>query len=129
MITQLSVFLENKPGRLSEMAKLLQEAGVNIKAMGIAEAGNYGIVRMVVDKVDVAVNALQKAGMAVSKVNVLAVDVSTGVYRISKVLGENDINIDYAYTGSGNIMYMKVSDEEKAYQVLKNAGIKVYETL
>ncbi|HDI46247.1 MAG TPA: acetolactate synthase, partial [Candidatus Methanomethylia archaeon] len=96
MITQLSVFLENKPGRLSEMARLLQEAGVNIKAMWIAEAGNYGIVRMVIDNVDLAVEALQKAGMAVSKVDILAIDMRAGVYQISKILGDHEINIDYA---------------------------------
>jgi len=129
LITQLSVFLENKPGRLSEMARLLQEAGVNIKAMGIAEAGNYGIVRMVVDNVDLAVKALQKAGMAVSKVDILAIDMRAGVYQISKILGDHEINIDYAYTGSGDIIFMKVSDEGKAYQVLKSAGVKVYETI
>jgi len=99
-IKQISLFAENKPGRLSKIADTLSKAKVNIRAFTIAEAGDFGVIRMVVDDPDRAYKTLQKQGFAVSETEVIGVemkDVPGGLFEISSTLGSNGVNIDYAY--------------------------------
>jgi len=126
MVKQISVFLENKPGRLAELMRILEESGIKVKAMGIAETGTYGVVRMVVDKHEEALKMLRDVNMAANEVPVLAISLDDGLYKASKALGEAGVNIEYAYTAS-NAVIVKVDDEARAKKALEAVGVRVLE--
>jgi hypothetical protein len=120
---QLSVFLENRPGRLANLLKILEENKIKLLAMGIAEAGNYGIVRMIVDKFEKAIEVLRNANMAVNQADVIIIDLDR-LTEVAKLFGELGINIDYAYSMNDNKIVLKVNNEENAIKILNNKGIK-----
>ncbi|MBC7112680.1 MAG: acetolactate synthase [Candidatus Methanomethyliales bacterium] len=126
MIKQLSVFLENRPGRLANLLNILESHNIKVLAMGIAEAGNYGIVRLIVDRKGEALEVLRGANMAVNETNVIAInlnDLSSAV----RTLGDANINIDYAYTMDCQRVILKVNNEVEAIKALSGAGIKALE--
>ncbi|WP_407355918.1 ACT domain-containing protein [Methanolobus sp. WCC5] len=132
IIKQISLFAENKPGRLANIAKNFRNASINIRAFTIAEAGDFGIIRMVVDKPDTAHQVLHDAGFTVSETSVLGIemeDVPGGLGKIADVLGEKNINIDYAYAfvtkTEKALLILRVSDIRAAVEVLDGAGIKL----
>ncbi len=132
-IKQISIFMENKPGRMARVAKALGDAGVNIRALTIAEAGDFGIVRMVVDDTDRGYIVLRDEGFTVSETEVLAVaikDSPGGLYEIANTLGENKINVDYAYAfvtakSERAMLILRVDDISGATRVLNEAGVRV----
>ncbi|WP_094227963.1 ACT domain-containing protein [Methanolobus psychrotolerans] len=132
IIKQISLFAENKPGRLANIAANFRKADINIRAFTIAEAGDFGIIRMVVDKPDVAHEVLHDAGFTVSETSVLGVemeDVPGGLGKIADVLGGQNINIDYAYAfvtkTEKALLILRVSDIGASIQVLSGAGVKL----
>jgi len=132
IIKQISLFAENKPGRLANIADKLKEAGVNIRAFTIAESGDFGIIRMVVDKSDYAHSVLHDAGFTVSETNVLGIemdDVPGSMSRIADVFGKANINLDYAYAfvtrDQKALLIVRVSNIEKAVEKLEEEGIKL----
>ena len=118
-ITQLSVFLENKPGKLAETVKRISEAGINIRAMSLADTKDFGILRLIVS--DVAkTKALLTEQAIVTETEVVAVrmdDQAGALYRILKVLDGAQINVEYLYAFTG-------TKSDSAYVVLRvdNAG-------
>lgn len=120
---QFSIFLENKPGRLASLIDVLSKNGINVLAMGIAEAGNYGIVRCLLDNEEKAMAALKDANMAMNLVDVLILELKD-IKAIVKKLEANAVNIDYAYTMDGGKIVFKVNDIDKAKAVLSENGIK-----
>ncbi|WP_406656862.1 ACT domain-containing protein [Methanolobus sp. ZRKC2] len=132
IIKQISLFAENKPGRLANIASNFQKEDINIRAFTIAEAGDFGIIRMVVDRPDFAHTVLHDAGFTVSETSVLGIemeDVPGGLGKIADVLGEKDINIDYAYAfvtkTEKALLILRVNNIETAITVLKNSGVKL----
>jgi len=132
IIKQISLFAENKPGRLANIANNFRKSGINIRAFTIAEAGDFGIIRMVVDRPEDAHKMLHNAGFTVSETNVLGVemeDVPGGLGKIADVLGERNINIDYAYAfvtkTEKALLILRVNDIEGAILVLQGAGIRM----
>ena len=132
IIKQISLFAENKPGRLANIANKLKEAGVNIRAFTIAESGDFGIIRMVVDKSDYAHSVLHDAGFTVSETSVLGIemdDVPGSMSRIADVFGKANINLDYAYAfvtrDQKALLIVRVSNIEKAVEKLEEEGIKL----
>lgn len=132
IIKQISLFAENKPGRLANIASKFRKSGINIRAFTIAEAGDFGIIRMVVDRPDDAHEVLHNAGFTVSETNVLGVemeDVPGSLGKIADVLGERNINIDYAYAfvtkTEKALLILRVNDIEGAILVLQGAGIRL----
>ena len=130
IIKQLSVFAENKPGRLASVTEKLYENDINIRAFTIAEAGDFGIIRMVVDKTDTAYRILKDAGFTVSITDVLAVEVSDepgSLYSIAKALGNAGINIEYVYAFTSGkhraLIILRVDNIEEAIKVLENEGV------
>ncbi len=130
MIKQISVFVENKPGRLAAVTEKLYEKGINIRAFTIAEAGDFGIIRMVVDKTEDAYRALKEAGFTVGLTEVIAVEVEDepgSLYRIAKALGEEGINIEYVYAFTSEqhkaLIIFRVSNVEGAKKVLERLGV------
>ncbi|HDN74436.1 acetolactate synthase [Archaeoglobales archaeon] len=130
MLKQISVFVENKPGRLAAVTEKLFEKGINIRAFTIAEAGDFGIIRMVVDKTDEAYRTLKDSGFTVSLTDVIAVEVEDkpgSLHRIAKVLGDQGINIEYVYAFTSRehkaLIIFRVSDVDSAKKVLENLGV------
>lgn len=130
---QISVFLENKAGRLLEATRTLGEAGVNIRALLVADTEDYGVLRMIVDDPDKTHSALKDAGFTVSETDVLAVRVPDrpgGLASILEVLEPLRVNIEYLYcfiaSGGGHaIVVMRVDDPEHVARVLVDASITV----
>ncbi len=137
-IKQLSVFLENRKGRLKELTETLYQAGVNIRALALAESAEFGILRLVVDNPEKARSVLSSAGFTVKEQDVFAVEVEDkpgGFYQVVKILSEADINVDYTYAfvggGERAVLIFKVPDEdlERAMEILSAGGIKLVEPL
>jgi len=132
VIKQISLFAENKPGRLAKVAGVLGEAKVNIRALTIAEAGDFGVIRMVVDDTEKAYRVLSENGFTVSVTGVIGVEVRDlpgELYRIAGILGENGVNIDYAYSflvpHERAVLILRVDDVERAVELLKKSGVRL----
>ncbi len=114
-VNQLSVFVENKPGRLSEITSILQQQNVDIRALSVADTTHFGILRLIVDKPSQAETALKEAGFTVSLTKVIAIGVSDrpgGLAEALAVLSGGGISVEY--------MYAFISREEKtAYVILR----------
>jgi len=132
LIKQISIFAENKAGRLEKITEKLKSANINIRAFTIAEAGDFGVMRMVVDKPEQAHNVLHDAGFTVSETDVLGIEMSDspgGLHEISTVLGSNDINVDYAYAFAmatqKALLIIRVDNISNAIEVLENSDIRL----
>ncbi len=132
-IKQISLFVENRPGRMAKVSKTLSDAGVNIRALTIAEAGDFGVIRMVVDDPEKGYKVLKDKGFTVSTTDVLAVemkDTPGGLYEIVNTLGENGVNVDYAYAfvtakAQKAMLILRVDDLSKARAALSNKDVKI----
>jgi hypothetical protein len=128
VIRQISVFSENKPGRLAAIAKALQEEGINILAFSIAEADGFGVVRALVDKPQKAYEKLSGIGFNVAFTDVIALqlqDVPGGLYENARILGEGKINIEYSYAYSGKdaaVLILRVDNVDAAISAIRNGG-------
>ena len=133
-IKQISIFSENKPGRLAAIARALQEEQVNILAFSIAEADGFGVVRALVDKPEKAHQKLTDLGFNVAFTDVLAVrmrDIPGGLYEIAKILGDGGINIEYSYAYSGKeaaVLILRVDSIETAVPLLLQGGGELLES-
>lgn len=132
LIKQISIFAENKAGRLEKITGKLKSANINIRAFTIAEAGDFGVMRLVVDKPKQAHNVLHDAGFTVSETDVLGIEMSDspgGLHEISTVLGSNDINVDYAYAFAmatqKALLIIRVDNINNAIEVLENSDIRL----
>ncbi len=100
MAKQIAVFAQNKPGRLSHITQLLSAIGVNIRAMTIADSGQFGVIKLLVDRPDEALQTLRAANMAANEKEVLALlmdDQPGGLYKLASALESSNINISDAY--------------------------------
>ncbi|WP_048152312.1 ACT domain-containing protein [Methanolacinia paynteri] len=128
IIKQISVFSENKPGRLAAIARALQDEKINIFAFSIAEAKGFGVVRLLVDKPEAALKKLADIGFMVSFTDVIAVrmkDKPGGLFDIAKILGESEINIEYSYAYSGKeaaVLILRVDRIDEAIEKLIKCG-------
>ena len=133
MAHQLSIFAENKPGRIERITGILAEAQVNIRAITIASSDGFGVIHLLVDQPDAAYEALQRKGVSVHKKDILALlmsDQPGGLHRVAHVLLQKGINIEDAY---GFVIESKrravlVVDMEKipeAEAVLRGAGVEI----
>ncbi len=129
-IKQVSAFVENKPGRLLALLEALDKAGVNLRAVSVAETGEFGIVRMVMDQPETGAEALKKAGFTARSDMLLSTeipDVPSGLLKtVAEPLAEAGVNVDYFYAfleqtpGRARIV-LKVNDVEKAEKILNPA--------
>ena len=119
-VEQISVFLENRAGRLAEITRALGEAGVNIRALSLADTSDFGILRIIVNDNDKAKAVLKEHGFTVGKNNVVAVEVEDrpgGLNHILEVLGQVNINVEYMYafvqhTGENAVIIFRFDDIE-----------------
>lgn len=134
-VEQISIFIENKSGRLAEVTKTLGEAGVNIRALSLADTSDFGILRLIVDKTDPAKSALKEHGFTVSKTEVVAVEVPDrplGLCSILQVLDRGKVNVEYMYAfvercGENAVIIFRFDDPEAAIEVLTQNGFTVLE--
>jgi len=132
-IIQLSVFLENKKGRLYDAARALGDAGVDIKALTIAESEKFGVLRMVVDRTDDALAVLKDNGFVASITDIVAVEVPDrpgGLANVLKILRDHDVNLEYMYAfvernGDNAIVVFRFDDTDRAINVLTKNDVRV----
>lgn len=135
MIEQVSVFLENTTGRLAELTRVLGNAGINMRALMVADTSEFGVVRIVCDRPRAAVEALEAAGFGASLTDVIAIEVPDrpgGLADVLDVLGAERLNVEYAYcfidpSGTAAIDIVRVDDSVRAAVALRGAGIVVRE--
>lgn len=132
-IKQLSIFSENRPGRLAAMAKAMMDEDVNIFAFSIAEGAGYGVIRALVDRPEKAFKKLTEMGVTVRYTDVLAVEMVDrpgGLYDAVAALAEAGINIEYSYAYSGKrcaVLILRVEDPDKAAEKLLAKGARLLE--
>ncbi len=133
LIKQLSVFLENKSGRLAEITAIIADAGIDIRALSIADTTNFGILRLIVDKPDEAEQALKKAGLTVSLTKVIAIgipDTPGGFASAMKCLSQAGIGIEYMYAfisrSEGRAcVILRAENNESALATLEENNIEI----
>ena len=124
IISQLSIFVNNEPGRLAHIASVLKDCGINMRAFNLAESTEFGILRAIVEK-------LKSTGIIVKKTDVIGIviqDTPGSLFQAADILGKAGINIEYGYAYTGRTtaaFFVRVDDPEKAVVVLKDAGIKL----
>lgn len=131
LIKQLSIFVENKKGRMAEITKTLAAHGIDIRALSIADTTDYGILRLIVDDPEKAVLVLKEEHMTVSLTDVIAIavpDVPGGLSRAVEVLATEGVDIEYMYASlnaknDSAFVILRVEDNEKAMSLLKAARI------
>lgn len=130
-ITQLSIFINNEPGRLACVMRTIKAAGIFIKAFNLSESAEFGILRAVVDDPESAYEKLRSEGVIVRKTEIIAVSIPAAAdsfYSAAEVLGREGVNIEYGYFYSGDkgsVMFFRVDDTAKAEKILGDAGIKL----
>jgi hypothetical protein len=133
VIRQISIFSENKPGRLAAIAHALGEEKINILAFSIAEAEGFGVVRALVDHPEKAHNKLVSLGFNTVFTDVIAVhmkDQPGGLYEVAKMLGDSGINIEYSYAYSGKegaVLILRVDKVEDAIGKILSSGATLLE--
>ncbi len=132
-ITQLSVFVENAPGHILSPCRALADAGVNIRALSLADAQSFGILRMIVSDWRRAAKILEEAGLSVKATEVLAVEVPDRPGGLSQVLGalqDSSVNIEYMYAfpfgrGEKAILIFGFDNPDAAIATLQSSGISL----
>ncbi|OGV51309.1 MAG: amino acid-binding protein [Lentisphaerae bacterium GWF2_44_16] len=133
LIKQISVFLENRAGRLFEIAELLGNENINIRALSLADASDFGVIRLIVDKPEKAAERLKKEGFSVGLTSVVAVEVPDnpgGLASVLKVMTDAGINVEYMYafvekTSDNAIVIFRLENMEKTVELLLGKGLKI----
>ncbi|MBP7343287.1 MAG: ACT domain-containing protein [Clostridia bacterium] len=132
LVKQISIFLENKEGRLAELTSILAEEGININALTIADTSDFGILRIIVDDVKKTEKLLKEYGFSVSVTDVVAIDIDNvpgGIARPLSMLHENGISVEYIYAflakkdDTAHVIF-KVNDVEAAVSMLIESGFR-----
>jgi hypothetical protein len=134
-LEQISIFLENKAGRLAEVSRVLSEAGVNIRALSLADTSDFGILRLIVDNNDKAKAVLKEHGFTVGKTDVVAVEVEDrpgGLSHILDILSQKNVNVEYMYafvqhSGKDAVIIFRFDDIDTAVRLLQENHVKVLE--
>ncbi|AQS60155.1 ACT domain-containing protein [Desulforamulus ferrireducens] len=132
-VQQISIFLENKKGRLAKVTEVLGEKNINIRALSIADTTDFGILRLIVNKPELAYQVLKEAGFTVSTTDVIAVEVTDqpgGLSAILRHLDKVGINIEYLYafvtqTASAALIVFRVEQVDEAIKVLQDNGVRI----
>lgn len=133
IVEQLSIFLENKAGRLMEVTKSLKEANINIMALSLADTSDFGILRLIVDNIEQAKDILKDHGFTVGRTNVIAVEVGDnpgGLHKILEVIDSEGINVEYMYAfvqrnSTNATLIFRFDRIECALEVLQRNNITV----
>jgi len=132
-VEQISVFLENKAGRIADVTSILAQAGVNIRALSLADTSDFGVLRLIVDDNMKAEAELKKNNFTMGKTFVVAVEVEDkpgGLHRIMDLLGREDLNVEYMYAfvrphTNNAVMIFRFDKLDEAVKLLIDNGINV----
>ena len=131
-IEQLSIFLENKAGRLAEVTDVLASANINIRALSLADTSDFGILRLIVNDHETAKSALKNAGFTVGLTSVVAVEVPHvpgGLNSFLQLLGKKGVNVEYMYAflqkGDNAVLIFRFNNLDAAMDVMKEANIPI----
>jgi hypothetical protein len=130
-IKQISVFLENSAGRLGEVTRVLANANINIRAISIADTADFGILRLIVDKNDAAVEALNKGGFTTRLSDVVAVEIADTPGSLAKVMElfqKSNVNIEYLYASLEGmvgkaVVIFKLENLEQGLKIITDNGL------
>lgn len=130
-IRQISVFVENKPGRLSSITQILKDNSIDIRALSIADTRDFGILRIIVNDPDKACTKLREASCTVTITEVVAISINDEMGKLSEItnlLNDSSVNIEYMYaflSKSDNkaSIILRVDDNDKAHAAFTSAGI------
>ena len=133
MVKQISVFIENKKGRLYKLTKALGGEGIDLIALSIADTTNFGILRCIVNDPDKALKVLKEAGFTANTTEVLAVevpDIPGGLASVLEILTSAEISVEYLYSfvrtkSDSALILFRVEEIEKAVEVLKKNNINI----
>lgn len=134
---QISIFVENKPGRLLSVSKILKENNIDIKALSIGDTKDFGILRIIVDDTDKAVSVLKKADCTVTQTDVIAAGIEDrpgGLSDIMQILFDNGISVEYMYAFARKIeektafVILRLENNEKALTVLRDNNVALLST-
>ncbi|MFX1589761.1 MAG: ACT domain-containing protein [Promethearchaeota archaeon] len=134
-INQISVFLPNKPGQLAEFFEVLMDNKIYIRSLTVAETEDYGLLLLLVDQFEECTKLLEERELLFSVTEVVAVRISDNIaalYKIAKLFGSNDVNIDYLYTSiidDQPLIIFRLDDNKSGIEVLKKNGYQVVEEL
>ena len=132
-VEQLSIFLENKSGRLAEVTAVLSEAGLNIRALYLADTADFGILRLIVNETEKARLVLKEKGFTVEKTRVVAIEVPDrpgGLSGILNTIKDEGINVEYMYafvekSGENAIVIFRFDELDKSIDILRQAGVRI----
>jgi len=132
-VEQISIFIENKSGRLAEITHILGESGINIRALSLADTSDFGILRLIVNDVETANKVLKEKGFTVNKTEVVAVEVPDrpgGLGAILQALDSAQINVEYMYAfvercGGNAVIIFRFDDADNAINALKANNFSV----
>jgi hypothetical protein len=127
-VKQLSVFIENKAGRVSEVTGILGQVGVNIRGFSVSDTADYGIIRLVVDDPEAGMKALKDAGFTVKETDVICVhlpDTPGGLAGVLKVVSDAGVNIEYVYSLISTFVVINVADADRALELLRNQPVQL----
>jgi len=132
-IKQISVFLENKPGRLAAVTRALWKNGINMRALSLADTSDFGILRFIASDPDCAVAVLKQEGFATHVTDVLAVEVPDapgGLAHIMELLDGSGVSVEYLYAFTERrqdraMVIFRVEDIETAASALEAGGVQV----
>lgn len=134
-LEQISVFLENRPGGLAEITGALSQAGVNIRALSLADTADFGILRLIVDRNEIAIRVLKESGFTVGLTEMVALEIPDrigGLWGILTLLEAAGMNVEYMYAfvqkaGENAVILFRFDEPARAAQVLREAGVRVLE--
>jgi len=132
-VEQISVFLENKSGRLAEITEVLAKNDINIRALSVADTADFGILRLIVNKVDQAQKVLKENDFTVGKTTVIAVEVpdqAGGLAGVLKTVEADGLNVEYMYafvnkSGEKAVLIFRFDEMDKAIQSLQKARLTI----
>ncbi|HHF98917.1 MAG TPA: ACT domain-containing protein [Candidatus Aerophobetes bacterium] len=133
LVKQISVFLENKIGRLAEITELLGQNRINIRALAIADTTEFGILRLIVDNPQKAQKILEEKGFTAKQTDVIVVKVADrpgGLSEILKALKDFSLNVEYLYafvkqSGENALVVFRIEDTQKALDIFREKGVEI----
>src|SRR5208283_4176284 len=133
-VTQISIFAENKLGKMEKVTKVFSDAKINILAISITSTNAFGIIKLMVDKPELALEKLKEDGFTVSLTEVLAIEMTDqpgGLHDVVHILAQNNVNIENAsvYVAESRkraYLLVEVKDIDKAKKLFENVNLKFY---
>lgn len=131
-IKQLTVFIENRAGRLEQVTQVLKDNNINIVSLSLADTSDYGLLRLILSDPDQAVSALKENGFSAMTTDVLAIKLTQQVGKLGEllsILSEADVNVEYMYgltsSGENAFIILKTNDQQKALSAIQSSTFEL----